>query len=731
MAAVDAERKMHAEAARRESGTASVPSANGAATARHEDVSDIALSSVDGETMADAIGVHLDAARLILRISEGDLEMLQTALSYTSFCTELLSNHRVALADSLSNDTLAGLELRTLQIHGVVHAEMALDVPNSDDRKRLQVRALELLRTSVACASGTDDASADADATEKNGSQKGLVVPPELSFHLAMQLAEVGEISLLLTAAAVFRAEARWTAARAATAEAERLVEACAVVDAQARSRESLVCRSETFDDGMPKVAAKTYTVPAPKASTASRKSSRSTTATPRELDADAQWGGAPPVIRRMIADVMFEDCLTSEAEYRHAQDAAARRTAARGRSAAGSRAGSSRLGSLADQLVPGSNPSYNLFGDLMPDRRGSGFSSVASVVRSTQSVPLWLRPSVSASGLDALSLGSGPAAVASEMSPVPTGHDLARAASPAATRASHGTSVNGGQSPAAAAATAAVGASRPESLGSGGARQREISVAADELAGLSPTGASAATADAARSLARLMLDLQRVTVVDDEHMAARVLLGALHLERAALSQPPSTRPNASDPSAATAAATDVAAYTGALFGTSGATPAAGLSGPAAAAPSRAADLAAAEFWLERACRRGRGRGGSGGGSAGAGEAPGLEGWRAAAAAGGPAAWAGLGRALAAAAAAGTRSPDAAAECLLYAAELERVACGGECDDDDASSPSPLPLLPPLPPLPDPTISRALWPPSSPGYGLLAPLLVADLLDHA
>ena len=155
--------------------------------------------------------------------------------------------------------------------------------------------------------------------------------------------------------------------------------------------------------------------------------------------------------------------------------------------------------------------------------------------------------------------------------------------------------------------------------------------------------------------LGGLVVKLQRITVVDDQHLATRVHLGRIHLERARLAAESlgvssrllasSVTPSESSSPSSTSS-TSSSSFLASLI---------------------PAEQAASEFWYERACKRGCARNGSGGASAsfsgnfiGQQSSLGTGGWQA---------WAGLGAVLRE-----TGRVEAAVDCLLFSVELERVA---------------------------------------------------------
>ncbi|KAI9338097.1 hypothetical protein DFJ73DRAFT_950298 [Zopfochytrium polystomum] len=156
---------------------------------------EVMIAVVDGETLADAVGVLLAGASLCVRFAEGDLAVLQRAISYTTFCVNLLAAHGGAVSQYHGAAVFARIQQRVFQMHGVAHGELAEDVPNSDDRKRLQARALEALRESERWCEGfelpTPSPAAAAGEEENGAAYSG---PWDLKFQLALQLAEVGEI---------------------------------------------------------------------------------------------------------------------------------------------------------------------------------------------------------------------------------------------------------------------------------------------------------------------------------------------------------------------------------------------------------------------------------------------------------------------------------------------------------------------------------------------------------
>ncbi|KAJ3296469.1 hypothetical protein HK104_001562 [Borealophlyctis nickersoniae] len=128
---------------------------------------DIAVAEVEGEMVADAVGVLIAGVRICLCTVEGDEEKLRKAVRYAETAADILRDHGSTCKD------LTSLSQKAYQFLGVAYGELGLEVRDSQERRQLQERAAECLRESVRLNESCWQAW----------------------YQLAMQYAELGEIA--------------------------------------------------------------------------------------------------------------------------------------------------------------------------------------------------------------------------------------------------------------------------------------------------------------------------------------------------------------------------------------------------------------------------------------------------------------------------------------------------------------------------------------------------------
>ncbi|KAJ3333224.1 hypothetical protein HDU76_010382 [Blyttiomyces sp. JEL0837] len=145
----------------------------------------IPIKDVAGEGIADAVGVLISGARLLLHDFHGDAQAPAKAAAYMDRAVELIKNNEPVFPP----ETFRPLLLTTLQYHGIVFGEYALDVTSSEERNRLQSAALDSLRKSLSMVRGGSSPSPQGTTDSDEASSKW-----DLEYQLALQFAEVGEI---------------------------------------------------------------------------------------------------------------------------------------------------------------------------------------------------------------------------------------------------------------------------------------------------------------------------------------------------------------------------------------------------------------------------------------------------------------------------------------------------------------------------------------------------------
>ncbi|KAI9341202.1 hypothetical protein BDR26DRAFT_918529 [Obelidium mucronatum] len=130
--------------------------------------------NVEGETLADAVGVLLSGVRLSLVWFRGDDELLNTARRFIDFALEI--------SDEAGSISYPAQELNELyhyvyKYRGIVYGELSAEVTDSADRRGFQETAVSSLRESL--------------ERHNQESSKG---DWQLFYQLALQLGEMGEI---------------------------------------------------------------------------------------------------------------------------------------------------------------------------------------------------------------------------------------------------------------------------------------------------------------------------------------------------------------------------------------------------------------------------------------------------------------------------------------------------------------------------------------------------------
>ncbi|TPX36376.1 hypothetical protein SmJEL517_g01456 [Synchytrium microbalum] len=128
----------------------------------------IVVETVDGETIADVLGVLISGMRILLSTVEGDEKELKKAVEYGRRALDLTRHHSVKDRPLLIR--------RAQQWLGVSLGELALEVRDSAFRRQCQAEALEALQDAASMFGEDDRAGWD------------------VLYQLALQAAEVGEI---------------------------------------------------------------------------------------------------------------------------------------------------------------------------------------------------------------------------------------------------------------------------------------------------------------------------------------------------------------------------------------------------------------------------------------------------------------------------------------------------------------------------------------------------------
>ncbi|KAJ3187273.1 hypothetical protein HK101_009382 [Irineochytrium annulatum] len=150
----------------------------------------VVVGDVEGETMADAIAVCVTGTRLCILNPEGDVELLRTGVRYAELAMKFFRDH----GSSINGADVRNLILqKATQNLGLAYGELALEVPLSEERAKLQGLAVQALRDARPLSVG-GAAAENGDVDGEEGEDDGESGAWDVEYQLALQLAEVGEI---------------------------------------------------------------------------------------------------------------------------------------------------------------------------------------------------------------------------------------------------------------------------------------------------------------------------------------------------------------------------------------------------------------------------------------------------------------------------------------------------------------------------------------------------------
>ncbi|KAI8806098.1 hypothetical protein BJ742DRAFT_369292 [Cladochytrium replicatum] len=142
----------------------------------------IIVDRIEGETVADAVGIMLTAMRVSMLIANGDSEMLTKALEYGQRAIQHNEKHSAA-------DRREGINSKIKQYVGLLYGELSLEVRDSQSRQTFQAKAIESLEDALKSVENVA-----GQRPIKRGA-KDHASPWKLKYQIALQYAEIGEIS--------------------------------------------------------------------------------------------------------------------------------------------------------------------------------------------------------------------------------------------------------------------------------------------------------------------------------------------------------------------------------------------------------------------------------------------------------------------------------------------------------------------------------------------------------
>ncbi|KAJ3207565.1 hypothetical protein HDU67_007380, partial [Dinochytrium kinnereticum] len=138
---------------------------------------------IDGESIGDAIGVLIAGSKTAMLCAYGDTETLKDAVKYAELGVSLVRNH----GSWLKAEDIGPAAQRALQNLGISYGEMAQEVLTSEERRQCQALAIQALKDSRLAVQSPDSTEDGSTLLEPDLS--------DLDYQIALQLAEIGEIS--------------------------------------------------------------------------------------------------------------------------------------------------------------------------------------------------------------------------------------------------------------------------------------------------------------------------------------------------------------------------------------------------------------------------------------------------------------------------------------------------------------------------------------------------------
>ncbi|KAJ3110520.1 Dual specificity protein phosphatase cdc14a [Phlyctochytrium bullatum] len=140
---------------------------------------------IEGETLPDAIGTLISAAKIVLWNFDGDFAVLSLGVEYAELAVSLLRDYTPWFPKEFD---FGYARFRAFQTLGVCYGEMAQEAITSIERQKYQAEAVKALKEARGAILDRED-------------EIGMILPHQdpifdsIAYQLALQLAEVGEIS--------------------------------------------------------------------------------------------------------------------------------------------------------------------------------------------------------------------------------------------------------------------------------------------------------------------------------------------------------------------------------------------------------------------------------------------------------------------------------------------------------------------------------------------------------
>ncbi|KAJ3108666.1 hypothetical protein HDU97_000522 [Phlyctochytrium planicorne] len=142
------------------------------------DYAEIPTTDINGESISDAIGVLMTGSKIAILCAFGDVDILNDAVKYADLAIKLVRNH----GTWIDPEVRPHVAQRALQNVGVVYGETAQEVLTSGERRQYQALAIQALKDARLQLPDQPD--------EVDSEGEGLI---DLDFQIALQLAEIGE----------------------------------------------------------------------------------------------------------------------------------------------------------------------------------------------------------------------------------------------------------------------------------------------------------------------------------------------------------------------------------------------------------------------------------------------------------------------------------------------------------------------------------------------------------